>query len=74
MIFTAFQVHDLLMNPPEKPAIRGTAGLLDPPLGSTRLNIAKFLAVLLSTNNMTVNEELKKLNTVDALLVSGGIP
>ncbi|XP_067001625.1 serine/threonine-protein phosphatase 6 regulatory subunit 3 isoform X2 [Anabrus simplex] len=60
--------HSLLLDPPPKPAVKTTAGLLDPPLGNTRLHVTKLLASLLATNNSEVNKELAHLGTVEVLL------
>ena len=59
----------LLEQPPSKMAIKSTAGVLDPPLGATRLSIAKLISALLSTNTSEVNLILKENKTVDILLV-----
>lgn len=58
----------LLTDPPARPPMKSTAGLLDPPLGQTRLNVAKLICALLATNNMDVNQKLTELKTVDILL------
>jgi serine/threonine-protein phosphatase 6 regulatory subunit 3 len=49
--------------------VRTTVGALDPPLGNTRLQVAKLIAALLATNNADVNKELANLGTTEVLLV-----
>nr|CAD7613248.1 unnamed protein product [Timema genevievae] len=51
-----------------KAAVRTTACVLDPPLGNTRLQVARLLSVLVATNNAEINKELINLGTVDVLL------
>nr|CAD7441326.1 unnamed protein product [Timema bartmani] len=60
--------HQLLLDPPRKAAVRTTACVLDPPLGNTRLQVARLLSVLVATNNAEINKELINLGTVDVLL------
>ena len=47
-----------------------TIGTLDPPLGNSRLQVAKLIAAVLATNSDTINAELANLGTVQVLLVS----
>jgi serine/threonine-protein phosphatase 6 regulatory subunit 3 len=49
--------------------VRTTVGTLDPPLGNTRLQVAKLFAALVATNNADVNNELANLGTTEVLLV-----
>ncbi|XP_040571818.1 serine/threonine-protein phosphatase 6 regulatory subunit 3 [Lepeophtheirus salmonis] len=58
----------LLLDPPSKPTLRTTAGVLETPLGATRLSVAKLIAALLTSSNMNVNLELTKNKTLDILL------
>ncbi|XP_049763166.1 serine/threonine-protein phosphatase 6 regulatory subunit 3 isoform X1 [Schistocerca cancellata] len=60
--------HNLLLDPPHKPSIKTTAGVLDPPVGITRLQVAKLLAAMVGTNNVAVNKEITELGTVEVLL------
>ncbi|ESO89290.1 hypothetical protein LOTGIDRAFT_106669 [Lottia gigantea] len=62
--------HNLLLDPPKQrfSAMPTSAGHLDPPLGNTRLQIAKLITALISTNTHLVNIELTNLNTVHVLL------
>ena len=47
-----------------------TQGQLDPPLGNSRLQVAKLLATLLHTNTHSLNVVLENLGTLNVLLVS----
>ena len=47
-----------------------TLGQLDPPLGNSRLQVAKLLATLLHTNTHSLNVVLENLGTMNVLLVS----
>lgn len=60
--------HDVLINPPLKPAVMTTIGLLDPPLGNTRVEVAKLLSVLVANNNLEINNKLAELDTINILL------
>ncbi|XP_054709616.1 serine/threonine-protein phosphatase 6 regulatory subunit 3-like [Uloborus diversus] len=60
--------HNLLLNPPLKPAITLTIGRLDPPLGLCRLEVAHLLTALLSTNDHNVNAKLASLDTMKVLI------
>ncbi|XP_034231929.1 serine/threonine-protein phosphatase 6 regulatory subunit 3 isoform X2 [Thrips palmi] len=60
--------HDLLLNPPQKPPVKTTVGTLDPPLGNTRLQVARLIAALIATNSPVMNQELANLGTIDVLL------
>ncbi|XP_046827950.1 serine/threonine-protein phosphatase 6 regulatory subunit 3 isoform X1 [Vespa crabro] len=62
------QLHKLLLDPPIKPAVRTTAGVLDCPLGKTRLHVARLLMALLSTENVKIHEALVDLGTFQTLL------
>lgn len=53
----------------QKPAVKTTIGLLDCPLGNTRLHVAKLLSALLSTENLKIHESLANLGTFQTLLV-----
>lgn len=61
-------LHNLLIEPPQKPLVKTTAGALDPPLGNTRLHVAKLFAALLATGNVEVNKEFANLGTLEVLL------
>lgn len=45
-----------------------TIGLLDPPLGNTRVEVAKLLSVLVANNNLEINSKLAELDTINILL------
>merc|ERR1739838_739963 len=62
------QFTELLVNPPLLAPMNTTAGLLDPPLGQTRLNVAKLICALLATNIKVINIKLSELGTINILL------
>ncbi|KAK2587988.1 hypothetical protein KPH14_004065 [Odynerus spinipes] len=62
------QLHKLLLDPPYKPPVRTTAGVLECPLGNTRIHVAKLLMALLSTENIKIHETLVDLGTFQILL------
>lgn len=47
-----------------------TAGVLEPPLGSTRLQVIKLVTTLILSNSSEVTNELVQLGTVKLILVS----
>lgn len=55
---------------PQKNVIKTTWGVLDPPVGNTRLNVVRLVASLLQSNIQSINTELINLNTVGVILVS----
>ncbi|GAB1609180.1 serine/threonine-protein phosphatase 6 regulatory subunit 3-like isoform X4 [Argonauta hians] len=62
--------HSLLENPP-KPrycAMPTTIGILEPPLGNTRLQITKLITALIQTNSHEVNVELANSGTMGVML------
>lgn len=61
-------LSNVLQNPPVKASFRTTAGLLDPPLGATRLALAKLTATVLSTHHPPTNHALAQTNVLDVLL------
>ena len=50
--------------------MKTTWGVLDPPVGNTRLNVVRLVASLLQSNTHTINTELINLNTLGVILVS----
>ncbi|KAF5289942.1 hypothetical protein FQR65_LT11689 [Abscondita terminalis] len=60
--------HSLLLDPPKKRTINTMLGVLDPPLGNTRLQVTKLIATLISTNNKEFLKELISLGTIQVLL------
>ncbi|XP_060694870.1 serine/threonine-protein phosphatase 6 regulatory subunit 3-like isoform X1 [Hemiscyllium ocellatum] len=60
--------HQILLEPPKKSAMKTTWGILETPVGNTRLNVVRLVASLLQTNTLSINEELVELNTMDVLL------
>lgn len=55
----------------QKTLMKTTWGVLDPPVGNTRLNVVRLVASLLQTNTHIINQELINLNTLGVILVSG---
>lgn len=62
------KLHKLLINPPVKPAVKTTAGILDCPLGNTRLHVARLFTALLSNENFNVYKKLQEFGTFEILL------
>nr|XP_020469220.1 serine/threonine-protein phosphatase 6 regulatory subunit 2-like isoform X3 [Monopterus albus] len=63
--------HQLLLEPPKKTPMLTTLGVLEEPLGNTRLHVARLVASLLYTSSAShavVAQELCRLNTMDLLL------
>lgn len=54
----------------QKNVMKTTWGVLDPPVGNTRLNVVRLVASLLQCNNHSINTELINLNTLGVILVS----
>ena len=62
------QITYLLINPPHKPPVPTTMGVLKVPLGRVRLSLAKLVSTLLSTNHGPLNSALVKADTLTVLL------
>ena len=62
------QLTSLLVSPPYKPPVPTTVGVLEVPLGRSRLAITKLLASLLNTNSPSLNKALVEANTLTVLL------
>ncbi|KAM9807584.1 serine/threonine-protein phosphatase 6 regulatory subunit 2 [Neosynchiropus ocellatus] len=63
--------HQLLLEPPKRSAMLTSLGVLEEPLGNTRLHVARLVASLLYTSSAShavVAQELCRLNTMDLLL------
>uniref|UniRef100_A0A673MBQ9 Serine/threonine-protein phosphatase 6 regulatory subunit 2-like n=1 Tax=Sinocyclocheilus rhinocerous TaxID=307959 RepID=A0A673MBQ9_9TELE len=60
--------QQLLLNPPMRSAILTTVGVLEQPLGSARLHVARLVASLLQTYDLSICQEICRLNTMDLLL------
>ena len=60
----------LLEKPPERQPIRTTIGLIEKPLGATRLEVAHLITALLSSNNSDICDKLAQMNTLQTLIVS----
>ncbi|XP_017753161.1 PREDICTED: serine/threonine-protein phosphatase 6 regulatory subunit 3 isoform X2 [Eufriesea mexicana] len=62
------QFHKLLLDPPYKPPVKTTTGVLECPVGLTRLHVAKLFTTLMTTENVKVYEALVELGTFQTLL------
>ncbi|XP_075046181.1 serine/threonine-protein phosphatase 6 regulatory subunit 1 isoform X2 [Mixophyes fleayi] len=62
------EFHQLLIDPPKKESLQTTWGILDPPLGNTRLHVVKLLASAINTNNIALNQELIDLDSINTML------
>ncbi|XP_017773648.1 PREDICTED: serine/threonine-protein phosphatase 6 regulatory subunit 3-like isoform X2 [Nicrophorus vespilloides] len=60
--------HKLLLDPPKRDPIVTTFGELKPPLGNTRLQIIKLLAVVIGCGGPEIAQELVSLGTMNVLL------
>ncbi|RWS31098.1 serine/threonine-protein phosphatase 6 regulatory subunit 3-like protein [Leptotrombidium deliense] len=60
--------HIILLNPPERPAIHTTVGVIEKPLGATRLEVVHLIRALLSSNNPGINQKICELKTVPVLI------
>ena len=60
----------VLVDPPPKPSIPTTVGVIEKPLGAARLEVAHFIRALLSSNNPAINQSLLDSHTVTLLVVS----
>ncbi|KAM9814899.1 serine/threonine-protein phosphatase 6 regulatory subunit 3 isoform 4-T4 [Syngnathus typhle] len=60
--------HQLLLDPPKKDMMKTTWGVLDPPVGNTRLHVVRLVVSLLQTNTPSINKELIHLNTLGVIL------
>lgn len=60
--------QQLLLNPPTRSAILTTVGVLEQPLGSARLHVARLVASLLQTCDLSICQEICRLNIMDLLL------
>ncbi|XP_076286850.1 phosphatase 6 regulatory subunit 1-like protein fmt [Lasioglossum baleicum] len=62
------QLHKVLLDPPYKPPVKTTVGVLECPLGNTRIHVAKLFAALLTVENVKIYETLIELGTFQTLL------
>ncbi|XP_070383086.1 serine/threonine-protein phosphatase 6 regulatory subunit 3 isoform X4 [Dermacentor albipictus] len=58
----------LLMDPPQKLCWTTTFGVLDPPLGQTRLEVCHLVNALINSNNEDVNKKLAELGALPTIL------
>jgi len=57
----------LLSDPPRKESMACTFGLLDPPLGNTRLHIVKLISAMLLINDASTNKLLSELHVFNII-------
>ena len=62
--------NSLLTNPPQKSSIRTTIGVIEKPLGATRLEVIHLIAALLTSNNNKIFEKFSELKTLTTIIVS----
>ncbi|XP_053971363.1 serine/threonine-protein phosphatase 6 regulatory subunit 3 [Hylaeus anthracinus] len=62
------RLHKLLLDPPYKPPIKQTVGVLECPLGNTRIHVAKLFTALMTVENVKIYETLVELGTFQTLL------
>ncbi|CAH1101173.1 unnamed protein product [Psylliodes chrysocephalus] len=60
--------HNLLIDPPKQDAVLTTVGILNPPLGNTRLQVTKLFAALIAFNNEELLSKFEAANTFTVLL------
>ncbi|XP_043921912.1 serine/threonine-protein phosphatase 6 regulatory subunit 3 [Protopterus annectens] len=60
--------QDLLLEPPKKRPMKTTFGILDPPVGSARINIIKLLSCLLQLSSRSINLKLIELDMPGTVL------
>ncbi|XP_008200387.1 serine/threonine-protein phosphatase 6 regulatory subunit 3 isoform X2 [Tribolium castaneum] len=60
--------HELLINPPIKSSINTSVGILETPLGNTRLQVTKLFAAIIASNNTRLAEEIVSMDTFSILL------
>ncbi|XP_076248326.1 phosphatase 6 regulatory subunit 1-like protein fmt isoform X2 [Calliopsis andreniformis] len=62
------QLHKLLIDPPYKPPVKTTTGVLECPLGYTRIHVARLFTTLMATDNVKIYETLIELGTIQTLV------
>ncbi len=65
-------IHYLILHQ-QRNVMKTTWGVLDPPVGNTRLNVIRLVASLLQSNAHSINTELINLNTLGVILVSTSV-
>lgn len=53
----------------QKSVMKTTWGVLDPPVGNTRLSVVRLVSSLLQTNTSSINGDLMELNSIGVILV-----
>ncbi|CAG2174224.1 unnamed protein product [Oppiella nova] len=62
------EFSSLLENPPQQQPIITTVGVIEKPLGATRLEVAHLITALLNTNNQQISDKLLQMNTLPLLV------
>ncbi|XP_066463849.1 serine/threonine-protein phosphatase 6 regulatory subunit 1 isoform X2 [Eleutherodactylus coqui] len=62
------EFQQLLIDPPKKESLQTTWGVLDPPLGNTRLHVVKLLTSAVNANNTALNQEMIELDSINTML------
>ncbi|XP_066256596.1 serine/threonine-protein phosphatase 6 regulatory subunit 3 isoform X2 [Euwallacea similis] len=60
--------HQLLLDPPKQSPVLTTMGVLQPPLGNTRLQVVRMLAALIPTQPSQLHTQLINLETFPVIL------
>lgn len=60
--------HELLMNPPKQEPIKTTFGIIQKPLGYTRLETVNLIRALISTNSPNIIRKLVELKTMKVIM------
>ncbi|VEN40012.1 unnamed protein product [Callosobruchus maculatus] len=60
--------HNLLIEPPKQQPILTTVGLLEPPLGNTRLQVTRLFAALITAGNEEILREIESIGTMNVML------
>ncbi|KAI1296809.1 Serine/threonine-protein phosphatase 6 regulatory subunit 3 [Halotydeus destructor] len=60
--------HSILLSPPAKDPVITTVGLIEKPLGASRLEIVHLLRALISSNSLTVNNKIAELKTLPIII------
>ncbi|KAG1675723.1 Serine/threonine-protein phosphatase 6 regulatory subunit 3 [Nymphon striatum] len=61
-------ICSLLSSPQQRDPVHTTAGILDPPFGQTRLQVAKLVLNLIRANDHSINVQLAKLGIFAVLI------
>lgn len=64
-------LNKLLLEPPYKPPVNTTAGVLDVPFGNTRLHVVKLFVTLLSTEKLIIDKSTNSSPAIEKLMDLG---